>query len=94
MTNKAAKKPVVVDKRDAKINELKKVNKKQTKEIEDLKAKLSWQKKVDPESLMELKEMATKFVGKAATILAVDVYEAVEGEGSGEREYNENNFTF
>lgn len=89
MTNKVAKKPVVVDKRDAKINELKKVIKKQTKEIEDLKAKLSWQKKVDPESLMELREIATKFVGKAASVLDVDVYEAVEAE-----EYDEDDFTF
>ena len=89
MTNKAAKKPVVVDKRDAKINELKKVIKKQTKEIEDLKAKLNWQKKVDPESLMELREIASKFVGKTASVLDVDVYEAVESE-----EYNEDDFTF
>lgn len=92
MTNNVAKKPaktVVVDKRDAKINELKKVIKKQTKEIEQLKAKLSWQKKLDPESLMELREIATKFVGKAASLLDVDVYEAVEAE---EGEYDEDNW--
>lgn len=89
MTNKAAKKPVVVDKRDTKIAELKKEIKNQTKEIEDLKAKLNWQKKLDPESLMELREIATKFVGKAASVLNVDVYEAVEAE-----EYDEDDFTF